>query len=412
MVKKHRRVVHAATGTHKKDAAVRRELRKGKRGTGAHHTDKEVADFNSQLAVEGLIVHPIMGDGNCLFRAISHQVYGTEDRHYDVRTTCVAEMERHPDDFAPFLLDEDEGWEGPDAFADYCKAMRTPGEWGGNLEVVAAGRALCRHIVIHRLSEPRWEVVAVGVPEGSATIHVSYHNANHYASVVALAAAAAAAAGRGLPAGAGTPQLHVAPVEAVDKKARGAAAVAAAAAAAEAYERVAIVCEMMWPERAGDSRAQAAAAAALAESGNDVESAVELLLAGWRPEKSKGGAAASVDAAGATSGDGAGVPSAVACPRAAAAMSRPPDPAAPPRRNGPCPCGRGLVYRRCCMATDVAARNRERAMAAAAAEAAEAASHAASTVVPASRKGAAAAAEGGGDASEAAVASSMAAVRI
>ena len=396
---------------------MRRELRKGKRGTGAHHTDKEVADFNAQLALEGLIVHPIKGDGNCLFRAISHQVYGTEDRHYDVRTTCVAEMERHPDDFAPFLLDEDEGWEGPDAFADYCKAMRTPGEWGGNLEVVAAGRALCRHIVIHRLSEPRWEVVAVGVPEGSATIHVSYHNANHYASVVALAAAAAA--GRGLPAGAGTPQLRVAPAEAVDKKARGAAAVAAAAAAAEAYERVATVCEMMWPERAGDPRAQAAAAAALVESGEDVESAVELLLAGWRPEKNEGGAggaAAGVDAAGAPSVDGAGVvASVVACPRAAAAArSKPPDPAAPPRRNGLCPCGRGLVYRRCCMATDVAARNRERAIAAAAAEAAEAASHAAVPGVPASRKGAAAAAaaEGGGDASEAVVASAMAAVRI
>ena len=35
-----------------------------------------------------LIVKSIRGDGNCLFRAISHQIYGTSDHHQMVRQKC------------------------------------------------------------------------------------------------------------------------------------------------------------------------------------------------------------------------------------------------------------------------------------------------------------------------------------
>lgn len=374
MVKKHRRGDTSAV--HKKDAAVRRELRKGKRGTGAHHTDKEVVAFNAQLAPESLVVHPIVGDGNCLFRAISHQIYGDEERHFAVRLACVAEMERDPDNYAPFLLDEDEGWEGPSAFADYCKAMRSSGEWGGNLEIVAAGRALSRHVVIHRLGEPRWEIVS---PGAVSTIHISYHNGDHYASV------------RGLVDGerghaAAIPQLRVAPDAAAvgaDKRAHK----AAAAAAAAACERVVAVCEMMWPDRVGDMRAQADAAAALADCNDNVEGAVELLLAGWRPE-GVGGQAGAAGAGGAppprhardasdASASAVAVPKpSVACAgvakfhaAGASIASAESDSPEQIRRNGPCPCGSTRAYRRCCLGVHAAAKSRAKAIAGAVADA-------------------------------------------
>jgi hypothetical protein len=48
-------------------------------------------------------------------------------------------MERHEDDFKVFLiLDEDD--EDATDFESYISAMREDGEWGGNLELVAAAR--------------------------------------------------------------------------------------------------------------------------------------------------------------------------------------------------------------------------------------------------------------------------------
>jgi OTU domain-containing protein 5 len=41
------------------------------------------------------------GDGNCLFRSISHQVYGTENYHLLVRAKCVKYMSYNEDHFGP-----------------------------------------------------------------------------------------------------------------------------------------------------------------------------------------------------------------------------------------------------------------------------------------------------------------------
>lgn len=41
---------------------------------------------------KGLDMHRILGDGNCLFRAMAHQVYGDVDMHNDVRQLCVDYM--------------------------------------------------------------------------------------------------------------------------------------------------------------------------------------------------------------------------------------------------------------------------------------------------------------------------------
>ena len=359
--KSHKGAASGGRGGHKKDAAVRRELRKSRRGTGPRHSDKEATAFNSQLAIEGLTIYPIAGDGNCLFRAIAHQVFGNEERHMEVRLACVSEMERHPDDYAPFLLEE-EGWEGPGAFAEYCKAMSSPREWGGNLEVIACGRSLSRHVVIHRLGEPRWEVVA---PGARATIHISYHNGDHYASVRGIATGDKEVA---------TPQLRITTPSDNDRHTRGAASSAACALAASECERVASVCDMVWPHTAEPCSAPLASAA-LSECYNDVESAVGLLLTGWRPQGAGeaddscvSGCAASPSPVAAATPASAVAASTLPCRRAAAASSG--ADTAHPRRNGPCPCGSTLAYRRCCMGVDAAARTKAAAALGAAAAAA------------------------------------------
>jgi hypothetical protein len=48
-------------------------------------------------------------------------------------------MERHEDDFKVFLILDEHDEDAVD-FESYISAMREDGEWGGNLELVAAAR--------------------------------------------------------------------------------------------------------------------------------------------------------------------------------------------------------------------------------------------------------------------------------
>lgn len=49
--------------------------------------------YRSALEHQGLQVVPVEGDGNCLFRSISHQVYGDQKYHALVRARCMDYME-------------------------------------------------------------------------------------------------------------------------------------------------------------------------------------------------------------------------------------------------------------------------------------------------------------------------------
>jgi OTU domain-containing protein 3 len=82
-------------------------------------------------------------DGNCLFRALSDQLYGDMGICHDhVRSDICDFMADNQDDFKVFLVFDDEGDEGEDAkdFDSYISSMRQDGDWGGNLELVAAAR--------------------------------------------------------------------------------------------------------------------------------------------------------------------------------------------------------------------------------------------------------------------------------
>lgn len=61
------------------------------------------------------------------------------NKHAEVRADVCDFMESHEDDFKVFLiLDEDD--EDASDFESYIGSMREDGEWGGNLELVAAAR--------------------------------------------------------------------------------------------------------------------------------------------------------------------------------------------------------------------------------------------------------------------------------
>ncbi len=108
--------------------------------------EDEYTKLKTTLETDGLEIVDMMPDGNCLFRSLSDQLHGDYgNSHADVRSAVCDFMEDNEEDFAIFLVFEDEDDSDQDEedardFDDYIENMRRDGEWGGNLEVVAAAR--------------------------------------------------------------------------------------------------------------------------------------------------------------------------------------------------------------------------------------------------------------------------------
>ena len=99
--------------------------------------------FCHLIITDGLTIVDMNSDGNCLFRALSDQLYrDLGHRHDEVRSDVCDFMADNEDEFKLFLVFEDDGEEEEDAkdFEHYISNMREDGEWGGNLELVAAAR--------------------------------------------------------------------------------------------------------------------------------------------------------------------------------------------------------------------------------------------------------------------------------
>ncbi|KAG5176729.1 hypothetical protein JKP88DRAFT_334777 [Tribonema minus] len=94
------------------------------------------------LRKHGLRVQPIPGDGNCLFRSVSHQIYGDDRFHGLIRERCMDYMEAERAYFEPYV----EG--GVEGFAAYVEWKRQNAVWGDDPENAVWGddpevQALC-----------------------------------------------------------------------------------------------------------------------------------------------------------------------------------------------------------------------------------------------------------------------------
>lgn len=89
----------------------------------------EYVQYLEALGRRSLRVESVQGDGNCLFRAVAHQVYGDEELHGLVRQKCVDYMESESDFFSQFV----EG--GKDMFPLYLRAKRMDACWGDDPEI-------------------------------------------------------------------------------------------------------------------------------------------------------------------------------------------------------------------------------------------------------------------------------------
>lgn len=132
----------------------------------------EWRDFNSYAKAIGCKIRGIKTDGNCLFRALSDQLYGNDQQQKEIRQRVVKHLQDNLDEFSPFLLED---------FEAYCNKMNRDGVWGGNLELVAFSHCYAVTVVVHQFNMPRFEIAS---PTNNAMrINITYHEGEHYSSI-------------------------------------------------------------------------------------------------------------------------------------------------------------------------------------------------------------------------------------
>ncbi|XP_046577356.1 uncharacterized protein LOC124285213 [Haliotis rubra] len=139
--------------------------------------------LKSKLASDGRQIDYIRGDGNCFFRALSKEIYDSEEFHEDVRQAVVDLVEKFPREFEQFL---DTGTQMP----DHIKEMRKTSTWASSAEIYAAATLLQRDIYVlspdHSGDAYNWMLFK---PRFTYTRDTSYHpcfitlchtHGNHY----------------------------------------------------------------------------------------------------------------------------------------------------------------------------------------------------------------------------------------
>ena len=119
-------------------------------------------------ARQKLELRPAIGDGNCLFRAVSMQVYGDQDWHDRVRAECMDFIAKDRTHYREFVSGD---------FAEYVSRKRANGCFGDNLEIQAMAELYSRPVQVFEESTAATGQVIQIDPRG--VIHAHSRNIFH-----------------------------------------------------------------------------------------------------------------------------------------------------------------------------------------------------------------------------------------
>ena len=142
--------------------------------------------FRKKMAAKGLEIQEIKGDGNCLYRAFAHQIYGDQSVYLKVKEKCLAYLEQEEEFFGQFTEF------GPNDFDKYIIMKSRDGVWGDDLEIQAMSEIYNRKVEIYALSEVPMKTFREASmdrlerEQTSEPIRLSYHGMNHYNALVPI----------------------------------------------------------------------------------------------------------------------------------------------------------------------------------------------------------------------------------
>ncbi|DBA01157.1 TPA: hypothetical protein N0F65_002292 [Lagenidium giganteum] len=140
--------------------------------------------YRDTLLAHNLRLHPVEGDGNCLFRAVSHQVYGNDGHHGLVRRYCMDYMESEKDYFEPYIVGD------MNDFMRYVTVKRRDGVWGDDPEIQAMCELYDRPAEIYAYDPVSgYRKLRTFHEHGARSrnrppIRLSYYGGGHYDSIV------------------------------------------------------------------------------------------------------------------------------------------------------------------------------------------------------------------------------------
>ena len=101
--------------------------------------------MQDQLARQNRKVQPIIGDGNCFFRAISYIIYSSQEQHRMVRSNIVDYIAKNSKKFSPYVITKK-------TIEERIANMCTPGEWATQVEIQAATEVYSIFIYLYTLT--------------------------------------------------------------------------------------------------------------------------------------------------------------------------------------------------------------------------------------------------------------------
>mmetsp|Transcript_21141 Transcript_21141/g.47934 ORF Transcript_21141/g.47934 Transcript_21141/m.47934 type:complete len:489 (-) Transcript_21141:704-2170(-) len=134
--------------------------------------------FTKSLATRGLELAIQEGDGNCLFRAVSLQVYGDPGSHKEVRRKCLDFMQNNRSHFSAFITGE--------SFDDYVRRKKVDGVHGNNPEIQALSELFNRpvEVFVPGNEDSPINIFQSEYKTDDIPIRLSYHDGNHYNAVI------------------------------------------------------------------------------------------------------------------------------------------------------------------------------------------------------------------------------------
>ncbi|XP_046724502.1 putative bifunctional UDP-N-acetylglucosamine transferase and deubiquitinase ALG13 isoform X4 [Silurus meridionalis] len=130
---------------------------------------KYFVNMDEYLASLGLYRKMMARDASCLFRAVSEQLYFSQNYHQKVRKDCVNFMRANKCSFEPFV-------EG--SFEKYLERLDDPKETVGQVEIKALSLLYSRHFVIYRY--PGKSPTEIGEEDSLTKILLCCSNNGHY----------------------------------------------------------------------------------------------------------------------------------------------------------------------------------------------------------------------------------------
>lgn len=160
------------------------------------HKDRrlEQEKLDNNLKKLGLRIFDIDADGDCLYKAIEHQLSIADDAvdrltYQEIRQATSRYMLDNADNFTPFLVDDSGELMSPERYKEYCNRIATTKEWGGHLELTAISQICKKPINIYQADSKSPIVIEPDIKSSKSPILLSfhkhlYHLGEHYNSLI------------------------------------------------------------------------------------------------------------------------------------------------------------------------------------------------------------------------------------